>query len=228
MLTHLVEWQMSLVYINIYYLHACISFFSCGGLARSQSEWFKKGNPATFNIKANERRKNHVHKLVKVIILCPRYTTTMISIATCSGVEYIECKLVVGNCNGTWTVWWCNFSAFNTKPPLYRLHHSLCCIMKNTDFEHRIEINQKSDSRENLSPFLQCACPEIHHRYAILTPSWQVPPPPPPRGDLPGWHIDGNDEMCEVTRMRTTSKVLTFSRDFWLPSPHCLALLHVG
>ena len=101
----------------------------------------------------------------------------MISIATCSGVEYIECKLVVGNCNGTWTVWWCNFSAFNTKPPLYRLHHSLCCIMKNTDFEHRIEINQKSDSRENLSPFLQCACPEIHHRYAILTPSWQVPPP---------------------------------------------------
>ena len=25
---------------------------------------------------------------------------------------------------------------------------------------HRIEINQKSESRENLSPFLQCACPK--------------------------------------------------------------------
>ena len=36
--------------------------------------------------------------------------------------------------------------------------------------------NQKSNSCENLSPFLQCACPKIRHQCAILTPSWQVPP----------------------------------------------------
>ena len=52
---------------------------------------------------------------------------------------------------GIWTgTFW------NTVPPL----------------NHRIENNQKSDSHENLSPFLQCACPS----YAILTPSWLVPP----------------------------------------------------
>ena len=42
--------------------------------------------------------------------------------------------------------------------------------------KHIIEINQKSDSREILSPFLQCTCPKISHQYAILTPSWLVPP----------------------------------------------------
>ena len=44
---------------------------------------------------------------------------------------------------------------------------------------HRIEINQKSDSRENLSPFLNARVqntPSIRHFDAILTPSWLVPP----------------------------------------------------
>ena len=41
---------------------------------------------------------------------------------------------------------------------------------------HRIEINQKFDSRGNLAPFRQCTCPKIRHQYAILTPSWQVSP----------------------------------------------------
>ena len=56
-------------------------------------------------------------------------------------------------------------------------------IIRHARHRHRIEFNQKSDSRENLSPFLQYACPKyaintpsIRHFDAILTPSWLVPP----------------------------------------------------
>ena len=40
-----------------------------------------------------------------------------------------------------------------------------------TWYSHRIEMNQKTNSRENLSPFFQCACPKIHHIDAILASS---------------------------------------------------------
>ena len=40
-------------------------------------------------------------------------------------------------------------------------------IKRKSRLYHRIEINQKSDSRKNLSPFP----PKIRHQYAILTPS---------------------------------------------------------
>ena len=54
-----------------------------------------------------------------------------------------------------------------------------CCEPMNIRLSrsgHRIEINQKSNSRENLAPFFQCTCPKMRHQYAILTPSLQVPP----------------------------------------------------
>ena len=53
--------------------------------------------------------------------------------------------------------------------------HDLFLVTKFSTYSHRKEINQKSDSRENLSPFRQCACPKIRHQYTILMPSWQVP-----------------------------------------------------
>ena len=46
--------------------------------------------------------------------------------------------------------------------------------------EDTIEMNQKSNSCENLSPFFQCACPKIRHQYAILTPYWRHPGKSPP------------------------------------------------
>ena len=63
----------------------------------------------------------------------------------------------------TWSIFEAlRISALNTK--------------KRRALAQNIEINQKSDSRENLSPFFQCARPKIRHQYAILTPSSQVPP----------------------------------------------------
>ena len=50
-----------------------------------------------------------------------------------------------------------------------------CEYIRLSQYGQRIEINQKSNSRENLSPLFQCACPKIRHQYAILTPSLQVP-----------------------------------------------------
>ena len=35
-------------------------------------------------------------------------------------------------------------------------------------FGHRIEINQKSNSREKLFSLFQCACQKIRHEYAIF------------------------------------------------------------
>ena len=67
-------------------------------------------------------------------------------------------------------------------------------------------MNQKSDSRENLSSFLQSACP----KYAILTPSWLVSLAlftfkrhlPVTKADV--LYQDGADEMRKATCARTS------------------------
>ena len=41
---------------------------------------------------------------------------------------------------------------------------------------HRINNQPEVRLPWNVVPFLLCACPRIRNRYAILTPSWQVPP----------------------------------------------------
>ena len=95
---------------------------------------------------------------------------------------------------------------------------------------HRIEINQKSNSRENV--FRPLFFNAHVRKHAILTPSWQVPPAlltfkrhlPVTKADvfadvsylytkkprytdlytnLLGWRIDGDDEMREATCART-------------------------